>query len=120
MTGATWTLIGVIVGIIGSGIVNYILQRQQFKHNIEMFHLQNKSKEQVMEILSDMLNHRVYTDRTFKALKSKVGGFSDDEIRQMLHEIGATKSLRNDDDEEWWYLRERENERIEKRKLKEK
>ncbi|MCC5908359.1 MAG: hypothetical protein JJU13_19235 [Balneolaceae bacterium] len=115
LTDAHWVVIGVIIGSVLTGVINYVLQKSQFKHNKEMFRLQNRSKEMVKEILIDMLNHRTHTDRSFVALKKRIGGFSDDEIKQILHEIGAKKTIRKDDKSEWWYLKEREQERIEKR-----
>ncbi|MFC2104462.1 hypothetical protein ACFLS4_03810 [Bacteroidota bacterium] len=106
-----WALIGVAVGALLTGIINYLLQLSQFKHNKEMFFIQNQTKEKVKEILVELLNHLKYTDRTFVALKKRVGGHSDDEIRKILHELGAKKST-NKKGEESWYLKEREAERI--------
>lgn len=112
-TEATWALIGVVIGGLLAGITNYYLQRAQFQHNKDMFYLQNQSKEQVKQILEELLNHRRYTDRSFESIRKRIGGYSQDEIRQMLHEIGAKKSSREDGSGEWWYLKEREQERIE-------
>lgn len=108
---AVWALAGVIIGGIVSGLFNIILQRNQFKHNKELFLLQNKSAEQVKEILLEMLNNKNYVDRSFEALKGKIGGYSDDELRKILLEVGALKSIRNEDNSEWWYLKERRDER---------
>jgi hypothetical protein len=113
-----WALIGVLVGGLLTGIINYILQRLQFKHNKEMFYLENQSKEKVKDIILDLLNHRVHIDRKFKTICKRIGGYGEDEIRQMLHEVGAKKTARSDDSVEWWYLKEREQERIEKKKEK--
>jgi len=109
-----WALIGVAVGSLLTGLFSYALQARQFKHNKEMFLLNNKSKEAVKSILDDLLNHRTYTDRSFEALKRHIGGYSDVEIRQFLHEVGAKKVYR-EDKSEWWYLLSREKERIDKR-----
>ena len=108
---AIWALLGVIIGGILTGLFNLILQGRQFSHNKELFLLQNKSKEQAKEILEEMLNNTKYVDRSFAALKGKIGGFSDDEIRKILLEIGAIKTTRKEDDSEWWYLKERRDER---------
>jgi len=110
--------LGVLIGGLLTGIINYILQRSQFKHNKDMYFLKNQSKEQVKEIILDLLNHRTHTDRSFSALKKRVGGYSDDELCQMLHEVGAQKSSRQDGSGEWWYLTERNEERIEKKVAK--
>jgi len=69
----------------------------------------------VKALLIEMLSHKSYTDRTFEAIRKKVGGYSDDEVRQLLHEIEAKRTSRNDSGKEWWYLASREQERIEKR-----
>ena len=45
MSEGTWALIGVLVGTIGTGFFNYLLQKRQFDHNKEMFSLQNKGLE---------------------------------------------------------------------------
>src|SRR3546814_2838944 len=59
--------------------------------------------------------HKSYTDRSFLALKERIGGYSDDQIRQFLHEIGAKKTSRADGAQEWWYLASRQEERNAKR-----
>jgi hypothetical protein len=115
MGNAYWALAGVVIGGFLSGAINYLLQKSQFKHNREMFLLQNKSTEQVKILLADMLNHRSYTDRSFEALRKPIGGFSDDEIRRLLHEIDA-KMISRDKGEEFWYLLSRKEERIQNSK----
>ncbi|WP_162615852.1 hypothetical protein [Solilutibacter oculi] len=115
MTEAGWALLGVVVGAIATGFFNWLLQSRQFAHDKEMFLLQNKSGVMVKSVLQEMLNHKSYTDRSFFALKERVGGFSDDQIRQFLHEIGAKKTSRSDGSEEWWYLASRQEERNAKR-----
>src|SRR3546814_9108336 len=76
-----------------------------------MFQLQNLSAAMVKTVLQEMLNHKSYTDRSFLALKERIGGYSDDQIRQFLHEIGAKKTSRADGAQEWWYLASRQEER---------
>ncbi len=115
MSQELWVLLGVIVGAASTGFFNWLLQKRQFDHNLAMFRLQNQGPENVKRILTDMLNHRSYTDRSFEALKQPVGGYSDEEVRQLLHEVGARRTERKDGSE-WWYLLERQDERIEKLK----
>ena len=116
MSEGWWALLGVIVGAVATGMFNYLMQKRQFSHDKEMYLLQNQSAENVKALLKEMLSHKSYTDRSFDALKKAVGGYSEDEIRQLLHEISAKKTSRNNGTEEWWYLAEREQERIAKRK----
>jgi len=109
---AMWALIGVAVGAGITGLVNWIQQSRQFAHDREMFTLKNKSADMVKAILAEMLNHRRYVERSFEALKKSVGGYSDEAIRQFLHEIGARRTERDDGAEEWWYLTSRQQERV--------
>lgn len=114
MSEAGWTLFGVVVGALTTGFMNWLLQARQFAHEKEIFLLRSKGKEMVKAILYEMLNHKIYTDRSFFALRERVGGFSDDEVRQYLHELGAKKASRVDGSEEWWYLASRQEERSER------
>ena len=83
-----------------------------------MYLLRNQSKENVKEIIKDLLNHRTHIDRSFGAIRSRIGGYNNDEIKQLLHEVGAKMAGRKDGPDEWWYLKEREQERIDKRNAK--
>lgn len=71
------------------------------------------ARENVKKILMLMLTHLSYTDRSYTALRKAVGGYSDKELRIMLHEVGARQFYRGK--EEWWYLLSRAEERIKKR-----
>ena len=112
MNEAIWALSGIVVGALLTGIINYSLQKRQFQHNLDMYRLQNQSKETVKTILSDLLWHKNFIERSMSALQQNIGGYSQDEIRQLLHEVGAVKTTRKKDNTEWWYLKEREEERI--------
>ena len=114
----TWALLGVVIGGLITGLINFLLQKSQFKHNKEMFYLENKSRENVKEIIKDLLNHRSHTDRSFDAIRKRIGGYDEDEIRKMLHEVGAKPTTRKGSSVEWWYLMERAQERINNKKAK--
>jgi len=116
MTESLWALVGVAVGATLTGVVSWMQQNRQFSHEKDMFVLQNKSTEMVKVILTEMLNHRTHIDRSFDALKNAVGGYSEDQIRQFLHEVGARRTTRDDGSEEWWYLASRQEERLAKKK----
>lgn len=112
---ALWSMIGVLIGGITSGIINYCLQISQFNHQKEMFFLTNKSKEEVKEILNDLLEHRTQIERSFEAIRNRIGGYTNYEIRKLLHEVGATLSSRKDGPGEWWILKERKQELLAKK-----
>jgi hypothetical protein len=115
MSEGWWALGGVVVGAFTSGVINIMLQKRQFAHEKEMHQIKNKSSENVKSFLVEMLSHKSYTDRSFEAIRKKVGGFTDEEVQQLLHEIEAKKVIRSEDKKEYWYLKSREEERIKKR-----
>jgi uncharacterized protein HemX len=116
MGNALWALVGVAVGAGMTGLVVWLQQSRQFEHEKQMFTLKSTSAEMVKAILAEMLNHRRYVERSFETLKKSVAGYSDDAIRQFLHEVGARRVEREDGAEEWWYLATRQEERTAKRK----
>lgn len=91
-----------------------LLQNRTFAHEKEMYRLQNQAEENVKAVILDMLNHRKFVRRSFDAISKRVGGYSDDEIRRLLHEVNAKRSGMSDG--EWWYLADREDEYIESRR----
>ncbi len=115
MSEGWWALGGVVVGAFASGAINLLLQKRQFTHEKEMHVLKNQASENVKSLLTEMLSHKSYTDRSFDAIRKKVGGYTDDQIRQFLHEVGAKIANRDNGEKEWWYLASREAERIAKR-----
>lgn len=116
MDAAQWAIIGVVTGALMTGLFGLLLQAKQFSHEKKMFLLKNRSAEKVKEILTEMLNHRTHVRRSFHALKGAVGGYSEDELRQFLHEIGARRVAGDNSNEEWWYLETRKDEYVAKLK----
>ncbi|NKB34448.1 MAG: hypothetical protein GKR91_15255 [Pseudomonadales bacterium] len=118
MSEGWWALLGVLVGTVLTGLFGYAMQDRQFKHNKEMYYLNNKSKEGVKDLLENMLEHRNHIARTFEALRKPIGGYTDEEIRQLLHELDAKKIHRKSDNAEMWYLLTRQDEWIERNRAK--
>jgi hypothetical protein len=110
MTEAIWALVGIIIGSTLTAIFSRWQQKKQFDHEKSMFQLQNKSKEVVKEILEDALSHKIHVIRSLDTLKKRIGGYTDDEIKKLLHEIGAIRTTIKSDGREGWYLKERKEE----------
>ena len=107
MDKEVWAIIGIVIGIFGKGLFDSINSRRNNEHKEKMYKLENLDKEKAKEILLDMLNHRRYPSRNFETLKTRIGGFSDDEIRKLLLELDAQKLGTPKDNKEKWLLRER-------------
>jgi len=74
--------------------------------------------EKEFYVLVEMLSHKTHIDRSFNALKAKIGGYSDDDIRKLLMAVGAQKDRGRNDGKEWWFLGSRQGERNQRRNEK--
>lgn len=119
MGEAIWALVGAVVGAGLSLASTWFMQSRQFKHEEKMQAISTQDRDAVKAILLEMLNHHQYIDRSFLALRERVGGYTDDELRQLLHAVGARKISREDGKVEWWYLNSRQQERLEKKARRE-
>jgi hypothetical protein len=63
------------------------------------------------EAIRQLLLHDEWRQRSFTAVKRRVGGFSDDELRQLLVRAGALR-FEGSDGDELWGLRERNQDRL--------
>jgi len=59
------------------------------------------------EAIRALLSHEDWTLRSFEAIKRRVKGFDDNELRQLLVRAGAVAFERRDSSTELWGLREK-------------
>ncbi|WP_436516391.1 hypothetical protein [Ekhidna sp. To15] len=108
-------------GIIAllSGLITYIIQerklqaekskiREQFDLEREKLEEQYKTERSADAALSKFLRHVKFRRRSFSFIKSKMGGFEDEELRRMLIRNGAIRSYEKKANKniEWWELLE--------------
>ena len=101
-------------GALIPALMAFKLQPREQGFKRQQYENENRAEATVRQIVLETLNHKSYTDRSFEAIRKTVGGFDDDELRRLLHEVGAKRVERSESAEGWWYLLEREAERIEK------
>ena len=106
----------VVIGAIVGGSISYLLNRQQFNHQLKVLREQNKTEYMAEETARHFLEHKSFTDRSFEVLKRHLGGFGDDELRKILVRAGAMRTFK-DDGTEVWRLLSRMDEYIEKKKI---
>lgn len=112
------SLISGIAGAIVGGIVTLNLQKQRYRNDLELLKNEFKTEFMAETTARFFLNHSGYTDRSFETLRDSIGGFEDNELRQILVRAGAIRSFRKDGSE-WWRLLSRNDEFIEKVREKE-
>lgn len=110
-----WALAGIVIGVLLKGLFDLIKDARDKKVVDEAWARDNQGANNVKSLLTSMLWNSKNIDRSFDALKGKVGGYTDDEIRRFLVDIGAQKVRGRSDGKEFWFLTERNQERNEKR-----
>jgi len=87
-----------------AGIISYLVFHQQL--------IAYKRDTMTERAAKHFLEHKSYTDRSFKTLNKHLGGWdkNPDELRQILVRAGAIRTLReevNGSTTEWWTLLKR-------------
>ena len=109
----TLTIVSGITGAVVGGFATGALQRQRFQQELQLMKIEHKTEFMAETTARFFLSHKGYTDRSFAVLREAIGGFSDDELRQILVRAGAIRTIRKDNSE-WWRLLSRHEEYIEK------
>jgi hypothetical protein len=110
-----WALAGIVIGVLLKGLFDYIQDARKKKIADETWARDNQGANNVKSLLISMLWNRKHIDRSFDALKAKIGGYTDDQIRRFLVDVGAQKVRGRSDGKEYWFLTERNQERNERR-----
>lgn len=97
------SLFGVIVG----GFVSYFLQKQKLEHEFKIKLQDNKTENMAEQTVRYYLKEEGFYERSFNHLKTKLGGFEEEELRKILVRAGAVRFIRKDDQKEFWCLVER-------------
>jgi len=107
------TLLIAAIPSLVTGIIVYLTNN----HQIAKY----KADSMAERSARHFLEHKSYTDRSFKTLQKYLGGWDNDpdELRRILVRAGAVRVFREDKDkQEWWYLLSRGDERIKNKKSK--
>ena len=106
-----------IFGVAAGGIVTYLLQKQRFKQEMQLKQdefkqemllkreenkTENSAEDTIKYYLQDKDEDHRY-ERSFEHLKTKLGGFQEEDLRKILVRAGAVRFFR-EDRSEWWCL----------------
>jgi lipopolysaccharide export system protein LptC len=111
-----WHTFSALLGAVVGGGITFLLNRQQMKNQIQVIRAQHRTEYVAEDTARHFLSHKGFTDRSFEALRTHLGGFEDDELRKILVRAGAMRVYR-DDGSEWWRLVSRMDEYIEGKQL---
>ena len=97
-------------GTLVGGLISYFLQKQKYDHDLELLREELKTEYMAERLARHYLEHKGYTDRSFKELAKHIGGFEENELRRILVRAGAIR-IYKDDGTEMWRLLSRTKER---------
>jgi len=82
----------------------------EFKLKLE----ENKTENVAEETVKYYLREKGFIGRSFDHMKTKLGGFNDNEVRRILVRAGAVRFISKDSAKEFWCLVERLPEKYKK------
>ena len=95
--------VSAVVALVVSGISSVVmvwLQKDRLRTELKLEFAAETA-------IRDLLSERSWKQRSFEAIKKRLQGFDDDELRKLLVRSGAVSFERADDGKEFWGLRER-------------
>ena len=125
MEVAIITSISSLAGVVVGGIISYLLNRQNLKFQFFIKQEENKTINTAEKTIKYYLleeNKNTRLERSFSHFRTKLPGFTDDELRKILVRSGAVRFIREDEKDEekkeWWCHVNRLNEKYRKDRLK--
>ncbi|MEG4574689.1 hypothetical protein QUA56_18650 [Microcoleus sp. N3A4] len=98
------TVLTSIVTAFGTAIVttlaSFLLQERRIKFEFA----QMRTEFMAEQVARQLLEHENWQRRSFKAIKHRLGGFDDDELRKILVRAGAIRFEDRNTKEEFWGL----------------
>lgn len=113
------TALSSLLGVTVGGIISYYIQKQKLEHEYRLKREDNKTENMAEATVKYYLMEEKFYERSFEHLKTKLGGFEDNELRKILVRAGAVRFIRKDNQKEFWCLVERLREKYKKDKERE-
>ena len=102
-------LVAIVVSVLGTRM-DVRRHAEQLRHEIDLQEQRLRAElrtEYMAEEAINQLLRKAEAKRTFEAIKARVGGFSDEELRRLLVRAGALRYEKRGDGTELWGLRDR-------------
>ncbi|WP_052749045.1 hypothetical protein [Arsukibacterium ikkense] len=96
MLATAISLVSFIVSIF-SAVTAYMIHRQRLEADF-------KTQDSAEKLIRSLLEQPDWSKRSFDTIASKVGGFNDDDLRQLLVRSGAVRFYSADGKELWGLL----------------
>jgi len=101
------TVLTSIITAFGTAIIttlaSFLLQERKMKFEFARI----RTEFMAEQVARQLLEHEKWKRRSFRAIKYRLGGFDDDELRKILVRSGAIRFEDRDSKEEFWGLIQR-------------
>jgi hypothetical protein len=99
-----WEFITAVIVAALTGYATFRIQEERLKKEL-------KTEFMAEKVAKELLSDEKWTLRSFEAIRKRLGGFEDDELRKILVRAGAVR-FEGDSKEELWGLIERNKSKL--------
>ncbi|MCZ6676545.1 MAG: hypothetical protein O7E52_04770 [Candidatus Poribacteria bacterium] len=89
-----------------TGTIAFLIQERRLRRDFALDREKLRTEFMAEQVAKELLESDRWEKRSFDAIKSRLGGFSDDELRKILVRAGAVR-FRGQNAEELWGLMSR-------------
>lgn len=96
-----WELVTAVIVAAFTGYITFRIQEERLKKEL-------KTEFMAEKVAKDLLSNEKWEQRSFDAIKKRLGGFGDDELRKILVRAGAVRFEGNTGEELWGLISKNE------------
>ncbi|OGU71681.1 MAG: hypothetical protein A3H45_01185 [Ignavibacteria bacterium RIFCSPLOWO2_02_FULL_55_14] len=92
-------------------VAGYVIQERKLRRDFQLDRDRLRTEYMAEQVARELLSFERWSKRSFAAIKRRLGGFEDDELRKILVRAGAVR-FHGDHEEELWGLVSRNREEL--------
>jgi hypothetical protein len=97
------TIVTSVITAALTAIATFLIQERRLRRDFELDRQRVRTEFMAEQVAKQLLESEKWVKRSFEAIKRRLGGFEDDELRQILVRAGAVR-FQGDEDQEVWGL----------------
>jgi hypothetical protein len=105
------TIITSVITAAVTAIATFLIQERRLRRDFELGRERMRTEFVAEQVARQLLGSEKWRKRSFKAIKQRLGGFEDNELRKILVRAGAVRfeESKNQDRELWGLLSRNKN-----------
>lgn len=97
-----WEFVTAVIVAALTGYITFRVQEERLKKEL-------KTEFMAEKVAKELLSNEKWTQRSFDAIKKRLGGFEDDELRKILVRSGAVRFEGSNGEELWGLISKNES-----------